>query len=189
MTGSSNGLDVRFSFGVGSNFHGTVNTWEAANDFGTVGGTTFWTDTNTVIYLGGVQLELGSAATAFERRSFAAELELCRRYARKSFPLATAPAQNAGLAGAIGYYVNTAGISADGVYVPFDPPMRVAPTMTFYNPSAANALWRNEDDIGDSGAASAVNTSEAGVLVESAQVSTDGTGERCSLHYLAESDL
>ena len=41
---------------------------------------TFWTTNDASFQITGVQLEVGSQATAFEHRSFAEELTLCQRY-------------------------------------------------------------------------------------------------------------
>ena len=42
--------------------------------------TTWWTTNDATFDITGVQLEVGSQATAFEHRSFGEELALCKRY-------------------------------------------------------------------------------------------------------------
>lgn len=98
--------------------------------------------TNDWFSVDDVQIEVGLAPVPFERRMFAEELHLCMTHYTSSFPYGTAAAQSAGVAGAI----STRNPIASGEpthYVSFDPPMRANPTITTYNPSAANANWRN----------------------------------------------
>jgi len=93
--------------------------------------------------IGNVQLEPGSIATPYERQIYNDQLAQCQRYVFSTFPSGTAWAQNAGVNGsaaAIPYTV------AGGVYgYPwyFKILMRTTPTITTYNPSAANNSWRN----------------------------------------------
>ena len=80
----------------------------------------------------GVQLEVGSQATAFEHRSHGEEIRLCERYFCKSYDIGTAPA-TATFVGAIhGRNYDGTGRSANPVFVYFVSRMRAQPTMTFY---------------------------------------------------------
>ena len=54
------------------------------------------------VYITGVQLEVGSTATDFERRPIGTELALCQRYYQKTYDLGTAPG-TATTVGAINY--------------------------------------------------------------------------------------
>ena len=68
---------------AGSNYSsGTINgSWAAADNTRRAAGiTSFFDSTDRTFFLTGVQMELGSVATPFEHRSFAEELELCKRY-------------------------------------------------------------------------------------------------------------
>jgi hypothetical protein len=76
---------------------------------GQLAGTTMSVEFNTGT-LAFAQLELAAAdPTDFEVRHFAKELLLCQRYFWKTFPYATAVAQNAGNVGVIGYLAQTGG--------------------------------------------------------------------------------
>lgn len=91
-----------------------------------------------------VQLQLGAAATPFERRPLGLELAFCQRYYFKTFPQDTAPAQNVGVTGAYGFGQLVAGaVAASYPMCAFPVEMRAAPTITGFNPSAANANPRN----------------------------------------------
>jgi hypothetical protein len=79
---TTNGLGVRifFDLGSGSNFNGTANTWNAGSYWRTSGCVNFISNSGATFYLAGVQLEKGSAASAFEYRHYGQELALCQRY-------------------------------------------------------------------------------------------------------------
>jgi hypothetical protein len=86
-----------------------------------------------------VQLEKNNIATSFDYRPYGTELALCQRYFCSSFNIGTAPAQNAG-GGMIGKGTN--GATAEPILCwQFPVSMRAAPTVTTYNPSAANNQW------------------------------------------------
>jgi hypothetical protein len=90
-----------------------------------------------------IQLEEGTVATPFEHRPTSVELSLAQRYYQKSFPMDVAPAQNIGGNGALYCQGHAANAPASG-FVIFPTPMRDTPSIfTTYNPSAANANWRN----------------------------------------------
>ena len=79
---NSAGMGLYFSLAMGSNYYGAgAAAWSGhnSNQF------TISTQTNILsatgsFYITGVQLEVGDTATPFEHRSYAEELELCKRY-------------------------------------------------------------------------------------------------------------
>ena len=76
-------LDVRFFLASGTNYtSGTLNTtWgTTANTNTAAGQTNLAAADNNYWQITGVQLELGSVATPFEHRSYADELQRCKRY-------------------------------------------------------------------------------------------------------------
>ena len=79
-TDNSSGMELSFTLGSGSNFAGTANTWTASNKFGVSGQVNIVSTSGATFYVTGVQLEVGSAATPFEHRSYGQELALCHRY-------------------------------------------------------------------------------------------------------------
>ena len=60
------------------------NNWYASSNskYGTTSTTSWWTTNDATWEITGVQLEVGSQATAFEHRTFGDELLLCQRYYR-----------------------------------------------------------------------------------------------------------
>jgi hypothetical protein len=79
-TDNSAGLSLNFDLGSGSTFRGTAGTWAAANFIGATGSVSPMATNGATFYLTGVQLEVGTVATPFERRQFGQELALCQRY-------------------------------------------------------------------------------------------------------------
>ncbi len=74
------GVQVAFGLGVGSTFNGTAGVWVNGDLNSATGAVSVIGTLNATWYITGVQLEVGTAATAFERRPYGTELQLCQRY-------------------------------------------------------------------------------------------------------------
>jgi len=98
LTDNSVGLVLRFGLGVGSTYSGAAGSWGSTRYFSATGATSVVGTNGATFYLTGVQLEVGSKATAFERRPYGMELQLCQRYYR-TFTLHSGPK----IASAYGY--------------------------------------------------------------------------------------
>ena len=80
--GATNGtaVQIRFGLGAGASYSGTANAW-AGTYYNQPTGTVSVVGTNgATFYITGVQLEVGSVATPFERRDYGRELIMCQRY-------------------------------------------------------------------------------------------------------------
>ena len=117
-------------------------TWANNSDAGRATGQVNFADsTSNDWYITGCQLEVGSVATDFEHRSFGQELALCQRYFETSFKQGTAPAQN--VSAGVGYYLlQSQGSQLRSVNIHFKVTKRTDPTMTYFNPYAANSNAR-----------------------------------------------
>jgi hypothetical protein len=114
-TTTGRGVGVRFNLGAGASFSGTAGSWSGSTFFAPTGAVSVVGTNGATFYITGVQLEVGSVATPFERRPYGTELALCQRYYQK------------------GQIMNSGNINASAVYSgysSFPVEMRAAPTMT-----------------------------------------------------------
>ncbi len=119
--GSTNGtgLLLYFGLGVGSTYSGTAGAWAGADYRSATCAVSLVGTNGATLYVTGVQLEVGSVATPFERRDYGRELAMCQRY----FVLcASATNEPLGLAS-----LNTTTSVAFSFFAPVT--MRTAPTI------------------------------------------------------------
>jgi len=119
LTTNGIGLRVYFGLGMGSTYSGTANAWAAADYRSPTGAVSVIGTLNATWYITGVQLEVGSVATPFERRDYGRELMLCQRYYYK------AAITNAGSFFGTGVAYST---TSANVFIPFPVPLRTRPT-------------------------------------------------------------
>jgi hypothetical protein len=86
LTNNGQGLFVNFGLGVGSTYSGTAGAWSGSNLYSATGATSVVGTNGATFYITGVQLEVGSVATPFERIDYGTELALCQRYYFKLTP-------------------------------------------------------------------------------------------------------
>ena len=180
-TDNSIGISVVFGLGVAASSSGSAGSWIATDVWSATGATSVVGTNGATFYITGVQLEAGSVASPFERRDYGRELIMCQRYYFKTFPNTTAPAQNAGTGGSV--LVVPAGSGAGwmvfNLFMPVQ--MRTAPTVTTFNPSAANANWSN------SAVAQVADTTDARILLNNSSGGSAGTSGY--LHVTASAEL
>ena len=74
------GLTVNFVLGAGSNYTGTIDSWQGSRLYRGSSSVQFMATVNATWFVTGIQLEVGSTATDFEYKSNGEELALCQRY-------------------------------------------------------------------------------------------------------------
>jgi hypothetical protein len=80
LTTTGTGIGLFFALGAGPDRSGTAGAWVSANYTSVTSATSVIGTLNATWYITGVQLEVGSVATPFERRPYGTELALCQRY-------------------------------------------------------------------------------------------------------------
>lgn len=128
-------------------------------------------------YITGVQIEQGPVATPFETIPFADTFQMCQRYLQTSYDNGTAP----GTATAQGVVAFQAGGPNPLTTLQLKTPMRVLPSMTYYNPATGAAGTWN-----DGGTARAVATNTNGTKNVSVAVTGSAAGNFITGHYVAQ---
>jgi hypothetical protein len=80
LTNNGRSITLHFGLGSGPDRSGPANAWAGANYTQPTSTVSVIGTLNATWYVTGVQLEVGSVATPFERRPFGTELALCQRY-------------------------------------------------------------------------------------------------------------
>jgi len=189
---TTNGIGIRiwFGLGVGATLSGTAGAWTATGYYSATGATSVVATNGATFYITGVQLEVGSSATPFERRLYNQELANCQRYYEKSYDIGTVPATATG-SGAIYSAGSNGGLTtsylSDGKG--FIVSKRAAPTMTIYDQSG-NSGKCNREYFG-------VSTTANSTVVSTLEgnnnfiVYSSGTANSMSIsyHYVASAEL
>ncbi|MGI0034329.1 MAG: hypothetical protein ACRD98_00475 [Nitrososphaera sp.] len=132
------GLLLRFTLSAGSTFQTTPNAWQTGNFFGTSAQINLAATVNNDFFLADLRLHGGVIRSPVYVPSFTEILGEAQRRFFKTFPYATKPAQNAGSAGNIASSASGTSLRSNWRY-PTE--MRVSPTVTTFNPSAADGKW------------------------------------------------
>lgn len=77
---NSIGILIGWSIGAGSSKVSTAGSWSSTVYVGVTGQVNLVGTNGATFYITGVQLEVGTTATPFERRQYGQELALCQRY-------------------------------------------------------------------------------------------------------------
>jgi hypothetical protein len=128
LTDNSAGLLLCIGLGAGTGRSGTAGSWSSSTFYNATGAVSVVGTNGATFYITGVQLEAGSVATPFERRSYGQELALCQRY----FQVFGGAVNNFGIQG-----YTTAGNNVSYGYS-WIVTMRSAPTVTMPTMSNTN---------------------------------------------------
>lgn len=137
-----------------------------------------------------VQLNEGRVALPYEIRPFSLALQMCRAFYRKSFAYGSAPATNFGLTGSVRWRaLGTGAVATEAPMIFFEPPMNATPTVTIYNPSAANNQIRNVTDGADFSASSGANITADSFVITGTGNAGQAVNEQLAAHYMADARL
>jgi hypothetical protein len=169
-TTNSGSIGVAFSLGCGSGVSGTAGAWSSSTFLSATGATSVVGTNGATFYVTGVQLEVGTQATAFTTAggSYGAELALCQRY-YQSLSFGTGNTSY----GPYGLCRNAVTLCA-ATQLPVQ--MRVAPSVSIVN-NSANVLKQDGVTIAVStiGAAGlSVNQISFEVVIGSSSLNTTG---------------
>jgi hypothetical protein len=184
------GVTIFFPMMLGASRQTTAGSWQTGDFVGVAGMVNALDSTANFFRITGVKMELGSVATPIQFVPFEFELARAQRYYQKSFPYATAPIQNAGTGsgGAFSRSPFTA-TSAMACLVQLHPEMRVSPSVTTYNPSAANAQVRNITDAADDSSTAVSPSSVKMLAIAFTPNAANTAGDEHMVHWTADSEL
>lgn len=191
-TAGTAGAYLSFIIAAGTTYHTTAGSWISgnANAWATSAQANGLSSTANFFMLAGVQLERGVGATPFDAVPFDDELRRCQRYYQKSFSYATAPAQNTGTTGAA-YFAQSGGASSSMAVgsVRLHPTMAGTPTVTIYNPAAANAQIRSYGVAADFSSTTTTNTCDNSFGVFGTSPAGSSAGHSLCFHWVASAEL
>jgi hypothetical protein len=122
------GFDIVFTLLTGATFQTTPGSWQVGNFIGTSNQVNVMDNVTNDFFLTGVQLEIGTVATPFERRPYGHELLLCQRY----FYSTCASGSNAGCVNQRSHTSSNFGFTVPQREF-FPVQMRSAPILTVYS--------------------------------------------------------
>jgi hypothetical protein len=193
QTTTSTGIIFAVYAALGSSYTGgTSGTWGTTPAFGCGSPVNGIASNGNIFAISGVQLEIGTSATPFERRMYGNELNLCKRYYEKSYDYSVVPGTttNVGRWNAGGTDTGRTTGRISGGHVVFQVEKRAIPTVTSYDP------------VGNSGKCArftlgTADNANQGVFI--ADIATNGwfpfadpTGTNdsgCGVHWVASAEL
>jgi hypothetical protein len=157
LTTTGKGIDVFLGLGVGSTYSGTAGAWAGSIYYSATSAVSVVGTSSATFYITGVQLEVGTVATPFERRLYGTELQLCQRYYEKSYNQSVAPGTSTTLANE--YLFIYAAATVPSTYsigkVKFSVTKRAAPTVNTWGKDGTATVCNN--DAGTNFAANSAN--------------------------------
>jgi len=189
LTTNGVGIIISFGLGIGSTLSNTAGSWYAGNYVSATGATSVVGTNGATFYITGVQLEVGTSATPFERRQYGQELALCQRYYEKSYDIGTVPGTNTDV-GILSTTVNSLPAGADTWPNPirFQVSKRSAPTISIWDragnaskySSYASSTWSNNN-----GSITIITIGQNGCYFTSGATN----GFNTNVHYTASAEL
>jgi hypothetical protein len=189
-TTNATGISVNFGLGTGATKSGTAGAWATADYNNATGATSVVGTNGATWYLTGVQLEVGSTATPFERRLYNQELANCQRYYWHTYGIGVTPGTST-IDGA--RLVNLSSTSTGSAVFTWTLPvaMRTAPTITAYSVSGTSGSNSTNGSYSTTGSTNrtilGTSASSSSFTINGASASLDGYYGMC--HAVVSSEL
>ena len=148
-----------FCLGSSAGREGTAGSWQTTNIVGTSNQVDWINTSGATFYITGVQLEVGSVATPFERRPFGTELALCQRYFEKSYNMSVVPGTATAVGARVGGTYRENGPGA--VQISYLVAKRATPTISIWGTDGTSG--QVTDNAGRAG--TVANNGETGATV------------------------
>lgn len=142
-----------------------------------------------LIYIADVRLVSGYDARNVYIPSFTEQMAQCERYYEKSFAYGTVPAQNVGINTGETVFCALAAATATRIHVQLRTLKRSSPTVTLYNPQAANAEVRDQTAAADCSGTGTSNTTDRAIHIATASNAGSAVGNRLGIHWTADAEL
>jgi hypothetical protein len=165
LTTNGVGIYLQISLGTGTTYSGTAGAWAGSFYASATGATSVVGTNGATFYITGVQLEVGTVATPFERRLYGAELALCQRYL---------PAFNFTAANQLAGWGQSITSTESLISIPLPVTPRIAPTGVTTSAMSGFTI-RNGSNAGGTPTSIAVGSNSAGNFYQISVVSTAGS--------------
>jgi len=173
----------------------TVNTLTLGTNVTTLAALFRYTPTGTAgandwFEIRDVQLAIGANVVGYEHVPLAQEIDRCIYFYEKSFNLATAPAQNAGAAGA--HRLPQTVAASTVMYasmIKFSGRKRIAPTVTVFNTNAVNAQARNLNTNTDATNTAIEGAAETGFGLSLTTPAATTSSQVFAIHWAADAEI
>ena len=178
------GLQCLWDFGSGSTWDQSADSWAGTATWKTSNQTNLGGTSGATFYITGVQLEAGSVATPFERRSYGQELALCQRYYQSTYDYLAGdtPASNVN-AGCVNFTPTNA---SDFFNFNYFLMMRAAPSVTTYRKNGGATSQAQRADNGGT-YINITTTTITAVGFDVTPATSDSRNYR--FHWVAETEL
>ena len=181
------GIAVLFNIGAGASKTATAGAWNNAFFPAPTGQTSVVGTNGATWYVTGVQLEVGSSATPFERRLYNQELANCQRYFISSYPDSVAINGNAGALSGANFTAVSANDCAGANTFPVR--MRATPTITIYAPGGGSGTGTVRNASSGAIVSSVTTTNDANQFAFNRISGSFTSGVVYSCQYLASAEL